>query len=62
MHHSSSGALPTLRESKAKGAPLTAETCPHYLHFAAEEIPDGRTEFKCAPPIRERDASVAVPS
>jgi allantoinase len=33
---------------------ITAETCPHYLVFCAEEIPDGATEFKCAPPIRER--------
>jgi allantoinase len=33
---------------------LTVETCPHYLHFAAEEVPDGRTDFKCSPPIRER--------
>ena len=35
-----------------RGLPLTVETCPHYLTFAAEEIPDGATEFKCAPPIR----------
>ena len=34
---------------------ITAETCPHYLTFAAEEIPDGATEFKCCPPIRERE-------
>ena len=33
---------------------MTAETCPHYLHFFSEEIPDGKTEYKCAPPIRER--------
>jgi len=59
VHHSSSDALETLREYKSK-APLTAETCPHYLHFAAEEIPDGRTEFKCAPPIRERDNREAL--
>jgi allantoinase len=32
--------------------PITAETCPHYLHFTAEAIPDGATPFKCAPPIR----------
>ncbi len=32
---------------------MTCETCPHYLYFAAEEIADGATEFKCAPPIRE---------
>jgi allantoinase len=34
---------------------ITAETCPHYLAFAAEEIADGATEFKCCPPIRERE-------
>jgi allantoinase len=60
VHHSSSDALPLLREAKRGGAPLTAETCPHYLHFAAEEIPDGRTEFKCAPPIRERENREAL--
>jgi allantoinase len=42
-----------LREARAEGLPLTAETCPHYLHFTAEAIPDGATPFKCAPPIRE---------
>ena len=60
VHHSSSDALPTLRDYKLRGVPLTAETCPHYLHFAAEEIPDGRTEFKCAPPIRERENREAL--
>ena len=54
VHHSSADALPILREGKAAGLKLTAETCPHYLTFAAEDIPDGATEFKCCPPIRER--------
>src|SRR5207253_351872 len=54
VHHSSSDALAILREAKAAGAQLTVETCPHYLHFAAEDIKDGATEFKCCPPIRER--------
>ena len=40
--------------AKADGVRLTVETCPHYLTLAAEEIPDGHTEFKCCPPIRER--------
>lgn len=53
VHLSSAEALPTVVEAKRKGLPFTAETCPHYLTFAAEEIRDGRTEFKCAPPIRE---------
>lgn len=54
VHHSSADALQILREAK-KSLPITAETCPHYLHFAAEDVPDGATEFKCCPPIRERE-------
>ena len=59
VHHSAASALGQLRAARAEGLPLTAETCPHYLHFAAESIPDGATPFKCAPPIRSaanRDA------
>ena len=47
------------KQAQAGGVAITAETCPHYLSFAAEEIPHGATEFKCAPPVREarhRDA------
>jgi allantoinase len=54
VHHSSSDALSLLREAKAEGLPVTLETCPHYLCFAAEDVPAGATEFKCCPPIRER--------
>jgi allantoinase len=50
VHLSSASALRLLDKS----LPLTAETTPHYLHFEAESVPRGRTEFKCAPPIRER--------
>ena len=55
VHLSSADAIPMLREAQAAGVKITAETCPHYLHFAAEEIAEGATEFKCCPPIRERD-------
>ncbi len=47
-------ARPLLQEARAAGLPITVETGPHYLYFAAEDIPDGDTRFKCAPPIRER--------
>jgi allantoinase len=53
VHHSAASALAQLRAARAEGLPLTAETCPHYLHFTAEAIPDGATPFKCAPPIRD---------
>jgi allantoinase len=55
VHVSSSSALPLLRQAKSEGLAVTAETCPHYLTFASEDIADGATEFKCAPPIRERE-------
>ena len=55
VHHSSADALPALREAKQSGVRITAETCPHYLAIAAEEVADGATEFKCCPPIRERE-------
>ena len=54
LHLSSAEAVEAIAQAQAEGLPITAETCPHYLTFAAEEIPDGATEFKCAPPIRER--------
>jgi len=55
VHLSSSDALPMIREAKSEGLPLTVETCPHYLTFAAEDIADGATHFKCCPPVRERE-------
>lgn len=53
VHLSASSALPLLRRARDRNVMLSAETCPHYLSFAAEEIPDGATAYKCAPPIRE---------
>lgn len=55
VHLSSSDALELLRRAREERAPVTVETCPHYLTFASEEIPDGATAYKCAPPIREAD-------
>jgi allantoinase len=60
VHVASPAVLPLLRRARADGLPVTAETCPHYLRFAAEEIPDGRTDFKCAPPIRDAAARDAL--
>lgn len=52
VHLSSARSLGLIRGVRARGLPVTVETCPHYLTFAAEEIPDGAVEYKCAPPIR----------
>jgi allantoinase len=59
VHVSSAEAVETIAAARAAAVPITAETCPHYLMFTAEEIVDGATDFKCAPPIRaasHRDA------
>ncbi|MEU8618545.1 allantoinase AllB [Streptomyces sp. NPDC048623] len=53
LHLSSSDALPTIAAAKAEGVRVTVESCPHFLTLTAEEVPDGATEFKCCPPIRE---------
>ncbi|MFG3660823.1 allantoinase AllB [Streptomyces sp. NPDC047706] len=53
LHLSSSDALPLIAAARAEGVRVTVETCPHYLTLTAEEIPDGASEFKCCPPIRE---------
>jgi allantoinase len=53
LHVSSAGVLPLLAAARADGLPVTAETCPHYLALAAEDVHDGATVFKCCPPIRD---------
>src|SRR5207244_6254004 len=55
LHLSSSDALTPLYHARASRLPISVETCPHYLTFVAEEIPDGATAFQCDPPIRERE-------
>jgi allantoinase len=55
LHLSSADALPMIASARRDGVRLSAETCPHYLTFDAEDIPDGATPLKCCPPIREAD-------
>jgi allantoinase len=54
VHLASAGAIDAIAAARARGVRITVETCPHYLTFAAGEIAHGATQFKCAPPIRER--------
>jgi allantoinase len=55
VHVSSASVLPMIADAKQAGLPVTAETCPHYLTFAAETIPEGGTMFAACPPIRDED-------
>jgi allantoinase len=53
LHLSAASAVPLIRAAKAEGLRVTAETCPHYLVFDEAHIPDGATQYKCCPPIRD---------
>lgn len=60
VHLSSADSIEQIEQAKNKGLPLTVETAQHYLFFTAEEIPDGATAYKCAPPIREKQNQDAL--
>ncbi len=60
VHVAAAEAVEEIARARADGVPITAETCPHYLTFAADEVPDGATAFKCAPPIREAPHRAAL--
>ncbi len=53
LHLSAADVVPMLASAQADGVRVTAETCPHYLTLAAEQVGDGQTQFKCCPPIRD---------
>jgi allantoinase len=52
VHLAAAECAALISSAKAAGIALSAETCPHYLFFAAEEVPPGHTQFKCCPPVR----------
>jgi len=60
VHLSMAESVKLVADAKADGLPLTAETCPHYLTLAAEDVPDGATYFKCCPPIRKRSNQTSL--
>ncbi|KPJ15053.1 Allantoinase [Papilio machaon] len=64
VHVSSASVVPLLNKARQQRVAagntawrggVTAETCHHYLSISAEQIPRGRSEYKCAPPIRDLD-------
>jgi allantoinase len=55
VHVSSARTAAMIAHARARGVAISGETCPHYLWFDAADVPDGATQYKCAPPIRNRD-------
>ncbi|MBI1371116.1 MAG: allantoinase AllB [Planctomycetes bacterium] len=52
VHLADTDSLSMFADARREGLPITVETCPHYLYFDPAAIPDGATQYKCAPPIR----------
>lgn len=53
VHLATAQAIEAIDAARADGLPITVETCPHYLLFAAGQVGNGQTQYKCAPPIRD---------
>ena len=53
VHLAAGSALRLVRLARDAGIPVTAETCPHYLALAADELSGPTTTYKCCPPIRD---------
>jgi len=53
VHLANAEALSRIHRAKIEGLPFTVETCPHYLYFCEEHIPDDDPRYKCCPPIRD---------
>ena len=60
VHLATRKALPMLADARREGLPITVETCPHYLTIAAEDVPEGGTAYKCAPPLRDRENQLGL--
>ena len=60
VHLSSASAIPMIQQARADGVPLTIETTHHYLSLTAEDVPEGATQYKCCPPVRDSKNQVGI--
>jgi dihydroorotase len=59
-HVSSAGAVRMIRDAKARGVRVTAETTPHYFTLTDEALRDFDTALKVSPPLRSREDREAI--
>lgn len=55
LHVTTKEGVGLIREARAKGYPITGETCPHYLYLCDEDFPRLGSLMKVYPPIRRRE-------
>lgn len=59
-HVSCARSADLLRDAKKRGVPISAETCPHYLHLTEESVRGYATSAKVNPPLRTADDRAAM--
>lgn len=51
-HVSTAGSVGLIRDAKARGLCVTAETCPHYFIFTDEKVKTRDADYRMNPPLR----------
>lgn len=59
-HVSTAGSVRMVREAKARGVKVTAETCPHYFTLTEEAVRGYNTMAKMNPPLRTAEDVAAI--
>jgi dihydroorotase len=59
-HVSTAGSVRMIRDAKARGIKVTAETCPHYFTLTDEAVRGYNTMAKMNPPLRTADDVAAI--
>jgi len=59
-HVSTKGGVRMIREAKARGVKVTAETCPHYFTLTDDMCETYDTNFKMHPPLRTEEHKQAI--
>jgi allantoinase len=62
VHLTSAAGLEIVAAAQAEGLPLSAETCPHYLHFTESDFdrPEISAFLKTAPPVKSETDRAAL--
>ena len=59
-HVSTKGSVELIRDAKARGVKVTAETCPHYLLLTEEALEGRDADFRMNPPLRTEEDRLAL--
>ncbi len=59
-HVSTAGSVSLIRDAKARGLHITAETCPHYFMFTDAKISEKDADYRMNPPLRSENDRQAV--